>query len=227
MLEKGLPCSSIVNIKRFKTENKWGSNQIILTLAEFKVVWKVSVLSWSDFNILISDDLCHLTGGFLCQDYRTFCRKYISKYQAGLPPLCWEAHRFSPKLPVVWFIFHGFICQQKLSLESMLDYTAAFLDLQTGSTLCRHRRNCINLIVRLQASQCAPYVLCLVPTLLIWNILLSGRARTNFWLLNRYVCMCSVFFVTKNTKGKKSWWVKVFHKTEFPCIDYRENVLHQ
>ena len=34
--------------------------------------------------------------------------------------------------------------------------------------------------------------------------------------------VCVAFLLQKITKGKKSWWVKVFHKTKFPHIDYRK-----
>ena len=106
-----------------------------------------------------------------------------------------------PNCLVVYF--SGLYLPPKLSLVSILVNSAEFLNLQIGSNLCSRRRNCINLIVRLWASQCVPCVRFLMPTLLISNILISGWARTNFWLLIMYVYMCSVSF-TKNTKGKKS-----------------------
>ena len=44
----------------------------------------------------------------------------------------------------LWFIFSWLYLPSKLSFVSVLDDTAEFLDLQTGSNLCTHRRNFIN-----------------------------------------------------------------------------------
>ena len=44
----------------------------------------------------------------------------------------------------LWFIFSWLYLPSKLSFVSVLDDTAEFLDLQTGSNLCSHRGNFIN-----------------------------------------------------------------------------------
>lgn len=98
--------------------------------------------------------------------------------------------------------FHGFICRKKLSFMTMVVNTAEFLDLRTGSNHCGHRRNCINLIVRIQASWCVLYVHCLMPALNLKHTdIWQGQ---NTFLLIHCMCIRVMFLLLKILWGKKS-----------------------